>query len=283
MDKIDENPAPTIASPKNELRSRVIYAFVMMGGGMFAAIAGGLAWALAAAFVMAVIANEWVGMAGAAKQSIWVVTVISIVCGFGFVQGTETKKIVALIIFIASMAIASRKGGNVAIIGSIYLGLCGFAFASLRAHPENGILYIFGLFSVVWATDSAAYAFGRFFKGPKLMPVVSPNKTWTGFIGGSLCGMFAASFYSILANLIINPDNLLETILPWTFVGLVLTLASQLGDLLESWVKRHFGVKDTSNLIPGHGGILDRLDGHLCAALVFAIILAIPKLAESLT
>lgn len=283
MDREIQAIEPKTSTQKNELRLRVIYAFVMMGGGIFAAIAGGLAWALAGGFVMAVIANEWAGMSNASKQMQLGVTIFSAIFGFAFVYGSNEIKIIALILFIASMAISSRKGGNIAIIGSIYLGLCGFAFASLRAHPENGILYIFGLFSVVWATDSAAYAFGRFFKGPKLMPVISPNKTWTGFIGGTLCGMFAASLYSVLANLFINPDDLLKTIIPWTFVGLVLTLASQLGDLLESWVKRHFGVKDTSNLIPGHGGILDRLDGHLCAALTLAIILAIPRLAESLT
>lgn len=283
MDSENQNPAPQIQAPKNELRSRVIYAFVMMGGGLFAAIAGHLAWALAAGFVMAVIANEWAGMAKASKQSQLIVTILSAICGYAFVSGSNEIKMVGLILFIAAMAISSIKGGSIAIAGSIYLGLCGFAFASLRAHPENGILYIFGLFAVVWATDSAAYAFGRFFKGPKLMPIISPNKTWTGFIGGTLCGMLAASLYSVLANLIINPDDLFKTIVPWTAVGLVLTLASQLGDLLESWVKRHFGVKDTSNLIPGHGGILDRLDGHLSAALTLAIILTIPRLAESLT
>jgi phosphatidate cytidylyltransferase len=222
-------------------------------------------------------------MAKASKQLQLVLSVLSAFCGLVFVVGQFELKVIGLLVFISAMTFGSFRSGKVAIIGSIYLGLSGFAFASLRAHPENGILYIFGLFSVVWATDSAAYAFGRIFKGPKLMPIISPNKTWAGFIGGSLCGMLAASIYSILANLIINPDNLLKTIVPWTLVGLVLTLASQFGDLLESWVKRFFGVKDSSNLIPGHGGILDRLDGHLCAALILAIILAIPGLAEQLT
>jgi len=282
VDSQTEN-ASAGAIKKNELRYRVVYAFLMMGGGMFAAIAGGIAWAVAAAFVMAVIANEWVSMAKASKQLQLVLSVLSAFCGLVFVVGQFELKVIGLLVFISAMTFGSFRSGKVAIIGSIYLGLSGFAFASLRAHPENGILYIFGLFSVVWATDSAAYAFGRIFKGPKLMPIISPNKTWAGFIGGSLCGMLAASIYSILANLIINPDNLLKTIVPWTLVGLVLTLASQFGDLLESWVKRFFGVKDSSNLIPGHGGILDRLDGHLCAALILAIILAIPGLAEQLT
>lgn len=277
--------------PNNELRLRVIYSFIMMAGGMFAAIMGGISWGIASAFVMAVMANEWAGMAKTDKKMQILVTIIAAICGFGFVIGPEAVQVGSCVLYLTALAIAAIKGGSIGIIGAAYLALSGFAFASLRADPNNGLLYIFGLFAVVWATDSSAYAFGRWLKGPKLMPVISPNKTWSGFVGGTFAGTAAGALYSVLANITINISNhteltsesVFKTIAIWTFIGITLSLASQIGDLLESLVKRFFGVKDTSTLIPGHGGLLDRLDGHLGAALTFAILLVIPGFAEGLT
>lgn len=274
-----ENTAAT--AKKSELRNRVLYSFLMMGGGLFAAIAGGIPWALAAGFVMAVIAYEWAGMAATSEKFRIAATIIAGACGLVFVIGSENGQIIACILFAAVLAAATLKSGPVAVFGSAYLALCGFSFASLRAH-EDGILWIFGLFAVVWATDSSAFAIGRWIKGPKLMPEISPNKTWSGFIGGTLAGTAAGALYSVLVNLFLNDANIFRTILPWTIVGLVLTLSCQLGDLLESLAKRKFGVKDASSLIPGHGGLLDRLDGHLAAALTLMGIVIFEQFAETL-
>lgn len=280
----DQTAIPT-SKPKNELRLRVIYAFVMMGGGLGATFMGGIAWALAAAFVMGVIAYEWSGIADKAKKYRFSATIVAALCGFCFALDNglfpETLKVWAVVVFAGVLALASIGGGAVAVIGSIYIALCGYSFAALRAF-DDGLLLIFGLFAVVWATDSSAFAFGRWLKGPKLMPIISPNKTWAGFIGGVASGTAAGALYSVLANLVLHPDNLLKTAGIWTVVGFVLAVSCQLGDLLESMAKRHFGVKDASSLIPGHGGLMDRLDGHLAAALMLMGIVLLPGIAESL-
>lgn len=267
----------------NELRLRVLYSFLMMGGGLFAAIMGGLPWALAAALVMALVAREWSNIAGSPKKYELPIIISAAICGFGFVMGPEPVQVGACVAFATILSLASLKGGAIGVMGSAILSLAGFSFANLRMTPDNmGLLYIFGLFSVVWATDSSAFGFGKWLKGPKLAPIISPNKTWSGFIGGTIAGTVAGALYSVLANLVINPDNPLKTIFAWTILGFLLSVIAQIGDLLESLAKRYFGVKDASALIPGHGGILDRLDGHFAVALALEGIVIIPKLAEQL-
>jgi phosphatidate cytidylyltransferase len=221
-------------------------------------------------------------LSGASKRSRNIATAIAAVCGFVFVIGQTGIEIVSCAVYIIALMVVGLRGKLLGAIAGAYFAICAFALASLRMDDANGLLYIFGLFSVVWATDSSAYAIGRWLKGPKLFPVVSPNKTWSGFIGGIVAGIAAAALYSVLANIFLNPENLFKTIGNWSVVGLILSLATQIGDLIESMIKRYFGVKDTSKLIPGHGGLLDRMDGHLSAGLVFSILLSIPFVAALL-
>ncbi len=278
---MDSGAAPPKSN--NELRLRVLYSFLMMGGGLFAAISGGIFWAMAAALVMALVAREWSTIAGSPKKYEIPIIGVAALCGIGFVLGPEPVQVTACVALAMILSLASIKGGAVGVIGSALLALAGFSFANLRMAADNmGLLYIFGLFAIVWATDSSAFAFGKIFKGPKLAPLISPNKTWSGFIGGTLAGTAAGALYSVLANLIINPNEIFKTIVSWTIAGFVLSIIAQLGDLLESLAKRYFGVKDASSLIPGHGGILDRLDGHFAVALALEGIVIIPKLAEQL-
>ena len=115
------------------------------------------------------------------------------------------------------------------------------------------------LLCVVWATDSAAYLAGSAIGGPKLAPFISPNKTWTGAIAGLIAGVGASLALAALGGL--------EPRAPFILCSLVLSLLTQCGDLAESFLKRTFGVKDASDLIPGHGGALDRLDGMIFATL----------------
>lgn len=140
------------------------------------------------------------------------------------------------------------------LLGTTYIGIACLSFLWLRFVPEGGLNLVFWLLAVVWATDIGAYFAGRGIGGPKLAPSISPNKTWAGLIGGMLAagliGTLAAGFLEREATMLV-------------LGGMVLAVIAQGGDLLESWCKRRFGVKDSSHIIPGHGGILDRVDGLL--------------------
>jgi len=150
------------------------------------------------------------------------------------------------------------------IAGLLYAGVIALAPVILRRDPALGFIAIVFLFAVVWVTDIAAYFAGRALGGPKLWVAVSPNKTWSGALGGALGGVIAALLVVKVAGLVIAPMLVL--------VALALSIASQAGDLLESALKRRFGAKDASALIPGHGGLMDRLDGFLTAVLAAVMV-----------
>lgn len=149
--------------------------------------------------------------------------------------------------------------------GTLYIGAGSLAFLWLRNLPgTEGRDLVFWILAVVWATDIGAYFAGRGIGGPKLAPRISPNKTWAGLIGGAL----SAGLVGVVAAGLIGRDVLLLVV-----GGLVLAVIAQGGDLLESWCKRRFGVKDSSHIIPGHGGILDRVDGLLAVVPVVFLYL----------
>ena len=150
------------------------------------------------------------------------------------------------------------------IAGLLYAGVLALAPAILRRDPALGFVAILFLFAVVWATDIVAYFTGRALGGPKLWRAVSPNKTWSGALGGVLGGVVAALAVAKLAGLGIASMLVL--------VAVGLSIASQAGDLLESALKRRFGAKDASDIIPGHGGLMDRLDGFLTAVLAAVMV-----------
>jgi phosphatidate cytidylyltransferase len=128
----------------------------------------------------------------------------------------------------------------------------------LRNDSPYGLVAVVWLFAVVWAGDTGAYFAGRAIGGPKLAPAVSPNKTWSGAIGGAVAGVGAGMLVLLAAGFQLRPMHIL--------VAFVVSAAAQAGDLVESAIKRQFGVKDASRLIPGHGGLMDRVDGLLFAA-----------------
>ena len=149
---------------------------------------------------------------------------------------------------------------------------CGFVYAAamfvapvwLRADAAYGLLAIVLLFAIVWSTDIFGYFAGRAIGGPKLMPSVSPKKTWSGAIAGTL----GATIVAVLVASLFGSYNMVAI----AAVALLLSVCAQAGDLFESFVKRKFNVKDSSQLIPGHGGVMDRLDGFWAAALVGCLI-----------
>jgi phosphatidate cytidylyltransferase len=146
------------------------------------------------------------------------------------------------------------------IAGIGYAGVMLAAPMVLRHDAEFGFLAMVLLFAIVWTTDILGYFAGRAIGGPKLLPAISPKKTWSGAIAGTLAAMIVAVVVAAFFGTF-NSAAL-------AIVALFLSVVAQLGDLLESWIKRQFGAKDASQLIPGHGGVMDRLDGFWAAALV---------------
>lgn len=144
------------------------------------------------------------------------------------------------------------------VIGVVYILVPLAALILLRADPHYGLIAVIFLFACVWSADSLAYFAGRSFGGPKLWPAVSPNKTWSGFFGAVFGGLLAAVLVFHFSGL----NNLAAAAL----LGAAIGGLEQGGDLFESAVKRKFGVKDSGNSIPGHGGVLDRVDGLMAAA-----------------
>ena len=148
--------------------------------------------------------------------------------------------------------------------GVYYAGAPAIALIWIRGDAQFGWLAILYLFAIVWTTDTAAYVFGRTLGGPKLAPRISPKKTWSGFLGGSLSAALVGGLFGAW----IGDTNSVKL----AILSLVLALAAQFGDLGESALKRAFGMKDTSGLIPGHGGVLDRLDGLIFVAVAAALL-----------
>lgn len=178
----------------------------------------------------------------------------------------------------AGLAIASTVIGAIAVgaltfgvgnaqlsgAGVLYTGLPVVALGWIRGDEPLGFsATLFVLLSVI-VTDIGAYASGRTIGGPKLWPSVSPNKTWSGLIGGVLAASLAGGLFAWVSGT--GSASWLASL------GLVLGLVAQGGDLAESALKRHFGVKDSSNLIPGHGGVMDRMDGIVTASVIAAIV-----------
>lgn len=168
----------------------------------------------------------------------------------------------AACIAIGLTAATGRAGWSLA--GLAYAALPAFALVWLRGDPALGAAAVLYLFAVAWTTDTASYAAGRLIGGPKLAPRISPKKTWSGFIIGALAPALVGYAFAVA----------LKGTSPWrlALVSVALALACQMGDLVESWVKRRFGAKDMSQMIPGHGGLLDRIDGLLFAAILAALI-----------
>jgi CDP-diglyceride synthetase len=150
-------------------------------------------------------------------------------------------------------------------LGVLYCGLPVFALMIIRRQHE-GIVFTLWALSLVWACDIGAYFTGRTLGGPKLAPVISPNKTWSGLIGGVTLASLVAALLHFEHGL---PLRL-------TLATPALAVLAQGGDLYESWLKRRAGVKDSGNVLPGHGGILDRLDGLVPVAPVAAFLVLLP-------
>jgi phosphatidate cytidylyltransferase len=247
------------------LRLRVISAVVMAAAVLLAILAGPLAFAAFVAVGAAILSWEWTRLCGEGRfGASGVAVALSSVAAVGVAAAGQPwlALLLALAASVLVYALARAQGLRAGWIaaGVIYVSVPVVALVWLRFDP-GGERLILWLMATVWATDIGAFFAGRLIGGPKLAPRISPKKTWAGLFGA----MVSAGVVGALADVVVpgSPPALATA-------GALLAVVAQVGDLGESWVKRRFGAKDSSSLIPGHGGLLDRADGLLAAAVALA-------------
>jgi phosphatidate cytidylyltransferase len=243
----------------------------LASGVVFAAITLALAWAGQMPFALLVLVAgllmswEWCRVVRGNEFDLTLVVhgaavlAATVLTAFGYAALGLSALVIGAII-VVPLEFGQRPIFSAA--GVLYCGLPAVALLWLRGDEPMGFLAVLFIFLVVWATDTAAFVAGRVIGGPKLAPRISPHKTWAGLAGGVAAAGITAAVFAVLTGA--QPGFLL-------LIGLAMGLIAQFGDLAESALKRTFGVKDASNLIPGHGGFLDRLDGIVTVAVATAL------------
>lgn len=259
----DTSPTtPETGKGASNLFMRVVAALVLAPLTILIAWIGGWPWACIVTAAAALLYAEWLTIVSVTRNR--------------FILGAGVLALVIagilLMVRWTDLAFAALAAGTVLVAilasgqrlwiagGMIYAAAALIATVLVRLDANAGFLALIFVLLIVWVTDIGGYFAGRGIGGPKLWPRVSPKKTWAGAAGGLVLSLVVAAAFALLG---------FGKMLPLLVFGAVLSVVSQLGDLFESAVKRRFGVKDSSHLIPGHGGLLDRLDGFV-AAIVFA-------------
>jgi phosphatidate cytidylyltransferase len=245
-----------------ELGRRILSAVLMGVAAIAAAWLGGYVFILLLAVAAVAVWWEWTTIVRSTPSTALLAAGAAALTAAAIALAVDALAIAAVCAVLGAAvaaAIASRAHQWIA-LGVIYAAAVLIPAVMLRADVSLGLIAILWLFAIVWAGDTGAYFAGRAIGGPKLAPSVSPSKTWSGAIGGTLASIVAGCIALVAAGLDLS--------LVHAMLALAISVASQAGDLLESAFKRRFGVKDAGNLIPGHGGVMDRLDGFLFAAVV---------------
>ena len=261
------SPASAPAAKRSDLKPRLIAGAVMAAVALALAYAGPRPFALLVLAVALIMCWEWgrlvrgedfgpafIVHAGA-------VLVAGILAAAGLpALGVAAVAVGAIVLLV--MPLGERRAMSA--VGVAYVGLPTIAMLWLRGDPSLGFIAILFIFAVVWGSDIGAFAAGRGIGGPKLWPKVSPNKTWSGFIGGLTAGLVAGL---IFAQVVPGASSI------WlALTGLALAIVAQGGDLAESALKRRFGIKDSSALIPGHGGVMDRADSTVAVSIAVSLL-----------
>lgn len=250
--------------PLSGMRLRVLSALVLAIPALVVVYFGPPVFDIVLGVIALIMALEWDRLCGATRRDAASWTLIAAVL-VATVLAALDRHAMALWStpagFAALYAVArglDRKAPLLHACGALYIGIPLVALLWIRHDPAHGLVSTFWLLAVVWATDTGALFVGRSVGGPKLAPSISPNKTWSGFFGG----LAAAVIVSLVAALWYGVSQPLVLMM----AGALLSLVAQGGDLVESKVKRYLQVKDSGGLIPGHGGLFDRLDALLAAA-----------------
>lgn len=256
------------------LRQRILSAALLAPAALGAVYVGGPVFAAAVAFAALLMAFEWARMIEG-RDFTWAFCALALSGAIALAAAATGRYEWAYGACAAGGLLAATvtQAGRRAWIafGAIYILAPATALIWLRSDVENGRALSLMLFLIVWAADTGGYIAGRLVGGPKMSPAISPAKTWAGAVGGLVMGALAGFG---VARWVWGAD----AIFSYALAGASLGLCSILGDMAESAFKRVFGVKDTSNFIPGHGGVLDRLDGMIFATSAMTLVLYLQTL-----
>ena len=251
------------------LRQRIRSGLVLATVALAATVVGGWLFVVLILAAVVVMAGEWSRLATevpaprtllvAATAAIPALAVLTLALGRPLLAGGILLAGAVLLAVVGALALGWRPLRAAG--GVLYVGLPALALVWLRGEVPGGLQHLIWLFLVIWATDICAYLVGRSVGGPKLAPTISPGKTWSGLMGG----VAGAGLVGALAATGLGAGHWFAAA-----VGACLAVIGQAGDLFESSLKRRAGVKDSGHLIPGHGGLLDRIDGLVFAAPAFA-------------
>ena len=271
MPALPENrsPSPSDAARWTDLRKRTLSAAILAPAVLACIWAGGTPYKVMMVAAALGLAWAWIGLCGnAPTQMPGKLVAVAVVAGsfagaMGYV-GAGLAIFATGTVFTAALAGGTPHWRALA-SGIPYTGIGAMALLWLRDDAERGLENLLFVLLLVWGSDIGAYITGRLLGGPKLAPRISPGKTWSGALGGLVSAMAVGFAVAFLSHTFAHPVRVAA-------IAGGLGIVAQAGDLLESMLKRHFGAKDSGNLIPGHGGLLDRLDALLFAAPVAALL-----------
>jgi phosphatidate cytidylyltransferase len=259
----------SVKSPNwSDLGTRTASALALIPAVIASEWLGGVWFQVFVLVLSGLVAHEWTAIVHPRKGAQYALHMASAICG-SFALSLFSAEIAFLAIMgLAFMsALLVRFGGasssKWSYLGIFYVGFPALGLVLLRDDPEYGFAAVLWIFLIVWAADILAYFAGRIIGGPKLAPSISPKKTWAG-LGGAVAG-------SALVSIIFAYAAQLNGILLLASIAGCLAVVEQAGDLFESSLKRFHGVKDSGKLIPGHGGVIDRVDGLIAVAVAAAL------------
>jgi phosphatidate cytidylyltransferase len=259
-----ETGASAAPSLRSELGKRLVSGIVFAGFAIGLAWAGHNPFALLVLIVAVVMSWEWTRVVRDTDLDLTLIVHAAAVAASTILAALGYAALGLATLIIGTITVLLLEFGRRSLYsaaGVLYAGLPAIALLWLRGSNHTGFRAVLFIFLVVWATDTLAFIAGRTVGGPKLAPTISPNKTWAGLAGGLIASTLTAAIFALFTG-----DS------PWglAVTGLAMGLIAQGGDLGESALKRVFGVKDVSDLIPGHGGFMDRMDGVVAVAVAAA-------------
>lgn len=266
----------TVVQVPREIVARIASGIVLAAVALAAAFAGGFAFSALVLTGAVLMAWEWGRIVRQESDDMAVTAAHAVAVTAGAVLAAMGQPLLGLVAIAIGTAIvlvlAYGRRARWSAAGVLYVGLPAIALIWLRESGPYGLMAMLFMFAIVWTTDTFSYVCGKLIGGPKLWPWLSPNKTWAGTIGGVVCAGVAAVVFAFASQH--------QAPVAMALTGLVLSLAAQAGDLGESALKRAFNVRNASDLIPGHGGCMDRMDGIVGAATVAAILAALRNIEQ---